>query len=209
MSEEETPPEETVSKPASKVRRISNPRPRKKAKKVVEAESAPAAEEAPPSETVIPEAPAKVSPPVVASEPESAEDEITNPDLSESFGMEEGSTASVGGSPNTNEAKRKRRRRKGKGSGSNSQSEDFHPSGEGNQESSQGSGNRPPQPQNNSRPPALDADAVSTKAWKIFLAEVSEEGVALINDQDARDLARRCFRLSEIFLEERTRRRRD
>ena len=209
MSEEEIPSEETVSKPATKVRRISNPRPRKKAKKVVEAESAPAVEEAPPEEPVVPEAPAKVAPPIT-SDAESAEDEITDPDISESLGMEEGGAASVGGSPNTNEAKRKRRRRKGKGSGANSnpQGEEFHPSAEGIQES-HGSGNRPPQSQNNSRPPALDADAVSTKAWKIFLAEVSEEGVALINDQDARDLARRCFRLSEIFLEERTRRRRD
>lgn len=52
----------------------------------------------------------------------------------------------------------------------------------------------------------LDPDKVAKNAWKIFLAEVSEEGVALIGDNDARELARRCFRLSEIFLEEEDRR---
>ena len=48
----------------------------------------------------------------------------------------------------------------------------------------------------------LDPEKVAKNAWKIYLAEVSEEGVALIADNDARELARRCFRLSEIFLEE-------
>jgi hypothetical protein len=52
----------------------------------------------------------------------------------------------------------------------------------------------------------LDPEKVAKNAWKIFLAEVSEEGVALIGDNDARELARRCFRLSEIFLEEEQRR---
>ncbi len=51
-----------------------------------------------------------------------------------------------------------------------------------------------------------DPEKVAKNAWKIFLAEVSEEGVALIGDNDARELARRCFRLSEIFLEEADRR---
>ena len=47
---------------------------------------------------------------------------------------------------------------------------------------------------------------VAKKAWKIFLAEVSEEGVALIGDNDARELSRRCFRLAELFIEEQSRR---
>lgn len=57
-----------------------------------------------------------------------------------------------------------------------------------------------PQPHNPRRKP--DPGKVAKNAWKIFLAEVGEEGVALIGDNDARELARRCFRLSEIFLEE-------
>jgi hypothetical protein len=61
-----------------------------------------------------------------------------------------------------------------------------------------------PQPQHPRR--KLDPEKLAKNAWKIFLAEVSEEGVALIGDNDARELARRCFRLSEIFLEEENRR---
>lgn len=56
--------------------------------------------------------------------------------------------------------------------------------------------------------PKLDGEEVAKKAWKIFLAEVSEEGLALIGDQDARELSRRSFRLAEIFLEEASRRQR-
>ncbi|MBC7979096.1 MAG: hypothetical protein H7Y36_00865 [Armatimonadetes bacterium] len=64
--------------------------------------------------------------------------------------------------------------------------------------------NSPPLQSNNRR---LEPEKVAKNAWKIYLAEVSEEGVALIGDNDARELARRCFRLSEIFLEEESRRR--
>ena len=65
--------------------------------------------------------------------------------------------------------------------------------------------------QNRNRPPEqqkakLDPEKVSKKAWSIFLAEVSEEGVALITDNDARELSRRCFRLAELFLQEEQRR---
>jgi hypothetical protein len=56
--------------------------------------------------------------------------------------------------------------------------------------------------------PKLDADQLARKAWKIFLSEVSEEGLALIDDQDAREISRRSFRLAEIFLEEAARRHR-
>lgn len=51
-----------------------------------------------------------------------------------------------------------------------------------------------------------DPKEIAKKAWKIFLAEVSEEGVALISDNDARELSRRCFRLAELFIEEQSRR---
>ena len=56
--------------------------------------------------------------------------------------------------------------------------------------------------------PKLDSDEVSKKAWKIFISEVGEEGLALIDDHDAREISRRCFRLAEIFLEEASRRNR-
>lgn len=64
---------------------------------------------------------------------------------------------------------------------------------------------RPPNPPQARR--RIDPDLLAKKAWKIFLAEVSEEGVALIGDNDARELTRRCFRLAELFLEEESRRR--
>lgn len=51
----------------------------------------------------------------------------------------------------------------------------------------------------------VDPEVLSKAAWKIYLAEISEEGVALIGDKDAKELAKRCFRLAEIFLEERSR----
>jgi hypothetical protein len=52
----------------------------------------------------------------------------------------------------------------------------------------------------------LDLDDLAEKAWKIFQSEVAEEGMALIGDQDARELSRKSFRLAEIFLEEQSRR---
>jgi len=54
--------------------------------------------------------------------------------------------------------------------------------------------------------PKLDPEQVTKKAWKIFQSEVGEEGLALIDDHDAREISRRSFRLAEIFLEEAARR---
>lgn len=54
----------------------------------------------------------------------------------------------------------------------------------------------------------LPVEDLCKKAWDIYLAEVSEEGVELFPDNDARELARRSFRLAEIFLQEELRARR-
>jgi hypothetical protein len=54
----------------------------------------------------------------------------------------------------------------------------------------------------------LDIDSVCGKAWEIYGAEVKEEGVELFPDNDARELAKRSFRLAEIFLVEESRLRR-
>lgn len=122
------------------------------------------------------------------------------------------------------ESKRKRRRRKGKGqgqgqgqpfngpqgTGGSSVVEETHaivdpatPTGTDPTRSPRPLPNPPRQTAHRSK---IDPEALTTKAWKIYLAEVSEEGVALISDQDARELARRCFRLAEIFIEEQARR---
>ena len=88
--------------------------------------------------------------------------------------------------------KNKRRRRKGKGGKSDSG------------DSAPASADAPvaaPSPRSK-----VDAEQLAKFAWKIYLAEIGEEGVALIGDHDARELSRRCFRLAEIFMEEQSRR---
>jgi hypothetical protein len=103
--------------------------------------------------------------------------------------------ASVGDAPPQEGSKRKRRRKKGKGGHK-------HPAGDAAQ-TAEGEVAQTPPP---SRSKA-DPEKVAKLALKIYLAEVSEEGVALIGDNDARELTRRCFRLAEIFIEEESRRR--
>lgn len=123
------------------------------------------------------------------------------------------------------ETKRPNRRRRGKGKGQgqgrdsdNEPKDEESPTEHGapssgvvekreqkDNQSAQGSSPNAQRPQHQPRR-KVDPDKVAKNAWKIFLAEVSEEGVALIGDNDARELARRCFRLSEIFLEEEDRR---
>lgn len=197
MSEEsstaagETPVEK--SPPLAKVRRISNKPARKSAK--------PNAAKTP-AESPVPEEEFDSAPPAGA----------------DALELQEESSQS--------EPKRKNRRRRGKGKSGNKDpgssaesapaSEETIPlseekSAEGPEKPERPQG-RQPQPQDQqARPPQkqrprLDPEKVAKKAWKIYLAEVSEEGVALIGDNDARELSRRCFRLAEIFLEEQDRR---
>ena len=194
MSDKTSPPAgdlpETTSAP--RVRRISNPRP-KKATKVAKKQAPPAIEEM--ESTPFP-SPEPVEAPAVGEWPEPEAESAGGP-----LAPGEG-------------AKRKRRRRKGKGQGNQNVS---GPLGEDAEQSanSQESTARPQptqqppqqpqaQPQQRSK---VDPELLTKMAWKIYLAEVSEEGVALIGDNDAKDLSRRCFRLAEIFIEEQSRRR--
>lgn len=161
-----------------------------------------------------------------ADTPESSEDEDEDGDSSAEGDWPEPEPAQTGGAPQES-GKRKRRRRKGKGQQGGGQNSSQPAAGEGeggapassaeprpqgNGESRQGEP-RPQQPaqqgQGGGHPqrPRLDPEDVAKLALKIYLAEVSEEGVALIGDNDAKDLARRCFRLAEIFMEEQGRRR--
>ena len=48
----------------------------------------------------------------------------------------------------------------------------------------------------------LDTKLTAKRAWKIFLGEVNEEGLALIGDKDARELAKRSLRVAEIYSRE-------
>lgn len=115
---------------------------------------------------------------------------------------EEAVPESVGGGAVAGEgsSKRKRRRRKGKGGNSSAQAE----GADAVVPTNPSSASAPASPQ--APKVRMDPETLAKAAWKIYLAEVSEEGVALVGDQDARELARRCFRLAEIFLEERGRR---
>ena len=47
-----------------------------------------------------------------------------------------------------------------------------------------------------------DPELLAKRAWKIYLAEISEEGVTMIDDSAAKTLARRCFDLAATFLDE-------
>ncbi len=52
---------------------------------------------------------------------------------------------------------------------------------------------------------AIDPDELERCAWKIFLGEVTEEGLAMMDDRTANEASRRAFRVAEIFLTEATR----
>jgi len=100
-------------------------------------------------------------------------------------------------------SKRKRRRKKGKGGAPQAAPADS------SEEPAEASASpeavsQAPHPVQKTRS-KLDPEKVAKLALKIYLAEVSEEGVALIGDNDAKELSRRCFRLAEIFMEEHSR----
>ena len=52
----------------------------------------------------------------------------------------------------------------------------------------------------------IDAGKLAKRAWKIFLAEVTEEGLALMDDNTSREAAKRSFRVAEFFMQEEARR---
>lgn len=201
-----------VTENAPRVRRISTPRPKKVAKKAA------LTEEAAPVVTEV----AKVvtpAPSTPASEREEPAEAATQTD---GEWPEPDAASTGGGGPPSESSKRKRRRRKGKGPNSAQQNsaapvaEEAAPQMVGESKPTEVSQDqRPPrlnpQPQQSQQQspqrPKVDPELLTKMAWKIYLAEVSEEGVALIGDSDAKDLSRRCFRLAEIFVEEQMRRR--
>lgn len=46
----------------------------------------------------------------------------------------------------------------------------------------------------------VDPDELVRRAWKIYLGEVTEEGLALMDDRTAAEASRRAFRVAELFL---------
>lgn len=49
---------------------------------------------------------------------------------------------------------------------------------------------------------AVDSKDLAKKAWEIFESEVTEEGLALLDDNGLRDYARSSFNAARLFLEE-------
>ena len=54
-------------------------------------------------------------------------------------------------------------------------------------------------------PSKHDSELLAKYAWKIYLSEISEEGVTMTDDPAAKILARRCFDLAATFLDEKER----
>ena len=207
MSDETASSPETSPTPevesAPRARRISNPRPKKVAK------------EAAPAKVAAPE-PAPVAAEVASIPFPSTSRREERPEAPSQGGNDwpEPEGESGGGSSSQSESsKRKRRRRKGKGQGNSPHNNAGESSTEEAPAAVVSEANSPesdlrPRPQHPPQPRAkIDPELLTKMAWKIYLAEVSEEGVALIGDNDAKDLSRRCFRLAEIFIEEQARRR--
>ncbi len=206
MSEENDSSPEDLPTPAAasepRVRKISTPRPKKAAKS-----AAPAVE------------PVAESAPVEVHNDPAPDHSDELPSAGSDNDWPEPEAASTGNLSQTESAKRKRRRRKGKGKGDapqNAAAPSHEPVGEAVEPSEAPRQPVGPPPQKPQQPqlaqhqqqrPKVDPELLTKMAWKIYLAEVSEEGVALIGDNDAKDLSRRCFRLAEIFVEEQMRRR--
>ena len=165
----------------------------KTAKKAVD-KKAPAAEAAAPSATPAPAAPVeKTAAPEASQKPQAAAPVKVkresfrpnrNSEQQERHEQHGGDyfaqPETVGGASEGTFNKRKRRRRNKKGNGS----EDRQPM------------------QESASFKHLDGKKVAARAWKMFLAEVSEEGLALMDDQTAREAARRAFRCAEFFMME-------
>lgn len=65
-----------------------------------------------------------------------------------------------------------------------------------NRRNGQNEGNAPQQ----GNVPPVNIKKLHRRAWQIFLGEVTEEGLALMDDATARETARRAYRVAEFFL---------
>lgn len=201
---EKKPAADAASVEAPKIKTVkSAPKTAAKAKTVKPAKKAadkkaPAAEAQAPSVTPAPAAPVEKNTAPEASQRSQAAAPVKvkresfrpnrNPEQQERHEQHGGDSfaqpETVGGASEGSFNKRKRRRRNKKGNGS----EDRQPM------------------QDSASFKQLDGKKVASRAWKMFLAEVSEEGLALMDDQTAREAARRAFRCAEFFMMEESRR---
>lgn len=75
-------------------------------------------------------------------------------------------------------------------------------SGKGGSRRRRSRGSSGPKPPKESGSHDHDSEKVAKYAWKIYLAEITEEGVTMVDDRTAKELARRCFELAVTFLDE-------
>ena len=134
------------------------------------------------------ETPAQVEKPVEkpAETPAERPFDIENPDASPQLPPAPGFAApeTVGGGEGGNGGGRRKRRRNRNRNRDNAQQQQ--------------------QPQ---ATPQVDKEELVRRAWKIFLGEVTEEGLALMDDRTAAEASRRAFRVAELFLIEAARHR--
>ncbi|QJE98498.1 hypothetical protein [Luteolibacter luteus] len=226
MSEDSVDQPTPAEAPATKVARK-----RPSVRKAAKAKPAPEAEAAPTPAVVEAPAPAAPAEPRPERKEQSVPAEIAA-SSSHSEGGSDGHDAgriallveTPAGEPGGNSKKRRRRKKKhgqqgaqGQPQGNHSHSQQQHPHAvvphgeappQASQQTSEHAHAPAAQAMHAAPRPKLDPEQVAKKAWKIFQAEVGEEGLALIDDHDAREISRRCFRLAEIFLEEAARRNR-
>jgi len=84
---------------------------------------------------------------------------------------------------------------------SNSGGDDQDGRGRGKGRGRGGRGRRGDESQPKARTP-IDEDQLQKKAWEIYLSEVTEEGLALLDDNGLRSFARGSFQAARVFLEE-------
>ncbi|MBO5683955.1 MAG: hypothetical protein J6R92_03320 [Akkermansia sp.] len=134
-----------------------------------------------PEQTPAPTAPAEK----IAEKQEDRAADIENPDAAPQLPPAPGfaTPETVGGGEGGGNSRRKRRR---------------------NRNRNRENGQQPQQPQ---AAPQVDPQELVRRAWKIFLGEVTEEGLALMDDRTAAEASRRAFRVAELFLIEAARHR--
>jgi hypothetical protein len=210
MSEEHESPQES---PAKKPRKATAPKARKAAK------SAPKAERDSSGLPDVPQTPSPESLRPPEPEPKQATrlEEFQEESAGKSGWPEPETIQGSTGQPPTS-GKRKRRRKKKGGQGNQvpaasgpTETPVSTPAPRREQPATEPAHQEPSDPAPSRQKPQgprarVDSDDLAEKAWKIFQSEVAEEGLALIGDQDARELSRKSFRLAEIFLEEQSRR---
>lgn len=162
--------EPTTTAPKTKVRRV-------KTKQTPAKEAAPIAAPAP-----LVEQPQKEAPAILASAPApKVEEFIPTPQQPRERELEPAPgfavLETVGGNEGGGNGGKRRRRRNRNRRG-----------GEGQPQTQQ-----PAQPK-------VNPDELVRRAWKIFLGEVTEEGLALMDDRTAAEASRRAFRVAELFL---------